>query len=85
MATATRSIPIPTTPPPVEITLTLSEAEARAIFVVLGKVGGSPDCSPRKHTQAAYDALSTALGAPWVLDMPEYKLAEGSIVFRSKA
>ncbi|MEV1157755.1 hypothetical protein AB0J27_20385 [Micromonospora chokoriensis] len=83
MATAIRSTPLPVTPPPTTVTLTLSEEEARAILVVCAKVGGPREGSPRKHTQAVYEALLTALGVWTTLDMPESAAAAGDIHFSS--
>lgn len=38
-------------------TLHLSEEEKDVLFCVLGSVGGMPETSPRKYTQAVYDRM----------------------------
>lgn len=44
-----------------EVELTLTVEEAETLRVVLARVGGHRDHSPRRHTQAVAYALDTAL------------------------
>ena len=50
------------------VTLELTLDEARTLAVVLARVGGDPDHSPRKHGQSVSDALESvhisSSGAP---------------------
>jgi hypothetical protein len=60
MATATKQTVPPA--PPVEtiksVTLVLTHKEAVTLAVIVAKVGGSPDQSPREHASAISSALS---------------------------
>ena len=57
----------------VEYVLTLSEEEARTLRVILSAVGGVPDATPRKYSNAVNRALADAGVEPI-----EAKFSEGS-------
>lgn len=58
MAKATKKeIPPVPVAPVVEVTLVLSKEEAETLLAVLGRVGGNPYTTRRKHTQDVYNAL----------------------------
>jgi hypothetical protein len=59
MATAKRIKSDPLPPPPDKIQLTLSLPEANTLKALTGSVIGGMD-TPRKHTDAIYDALHQA-------------------------
>lgn len=65
MAKATVVRPKPVKQPPVKVILELSEGEADFILGVTGKIGGSPDRSPRKYSDRIRAALTGALGYDW--------------------
>lgn len=62
--------------------LRLSEEEVDAMIAVFARIGGSPDNSPRKHTDAVKDALQLA-GAPHFDDTVAYNQHEDDMVHRS--
>ena len=74
MATATKTETVTT------VTLVLTVEEARTLAVLVAKVGGSPDHSPRGHASAISDALCGA-GVTYTGSTAEYTLASGSISF----
>jgi hypothetical protein len=59
---ATASVQVQPPAPPVEtiksVTLVLTLEEARTLAVIVAKVGGEPDRSPREHASAISSALS---------------------------
>ena len=58
------------------IILELSDKEAETLAAILGRVGGDPNGSPRKHT----DSISTALGKAgfsWERRTDAYKCMNG--------
>jgi hypothetical protein len=58
MATG-QSVQIPVTTEVPGISLTLSMDEANMLTSILGRVGGSPNTSPREHVDSVYKALTT--------------------------
>jgi hypothetical protein len=58
VALATRLTPEPT-PPPTTVRLDLTEDEAKTLRTIFHLIGGNPDTSLRKHT----DAMDAALRA----------------------
>ena len=58
MATAQKYIiPAPIVEPTITVTLELSKEEAETLLAILGRVGGSPVFSRRKHTAAIHNTL----------------------------
>lgn len=64
---------------PAGFTLHLSEAEAIALACVMSRVGGDPEKSDRKHTQAIYDALRDS--GLYYREYPANDALSGSLVF----
>jgi hypothetical protein len=64
------------------VTLRLSLEEARTLAVLVAKVGGSPDHSPREHTNAISSALR-GVGITYQ-GSDEYALADGLTSIRFK-
>ncbi len=66
-----------------KIVLTLSEAEAQTLQAVLCHVGGYKDLSPRKHTQAMWNALIPLVGEAYSndTDNPAAVVAHGTVRF----
>jgi hypothetical protein len=62
MAKATKITPKPVKTPPARIVLELSEGEADFILGVTSVIGGDPQKSPRKYSEALHTALREALG-----------------------
>jgi hypothetical protein len=56
--------------------LYLTKEEAETVAVVLGRIGGSPIVTPRKHADAVLDALRGA-GVTTCSDDPGYKIHRG--------
>lgn len=67
------------------VCLELTHEEAKALFIVLSRVGGDPNTSPRKDTQSVYDALETLNRDGLKYDTPEYnrltRLLDGHLRF----
>lgn len=61
------------------VTLHLSKEEAEAVSAVLAKIGGHPEDSPRKHTEAVAKAL-TAQGLSYHMS-PFKDHLTGTLVF----
>jgi hypothetical protein len=76
MATATKQTVPPAPPAEVikSVTLVLTHKEALTLAILVAKVGGSPDNSPREHASA----ISAALGRLGLnhRDSDEYALAD---------
>ncbi len=70
MAHASRKpVPVPPPPPPEdEIVLTLSLREATVLKKILQRVGGHPERTARRETEAVDTALGEALGVFLVED-----------------
>ncbi len=63
---------------PSVVTLELSFEEAQAVCLILGKITGLAETTPRKYTDEVYWALSDLLGK----DELDYNAAMGNIQFK---
>ncbi len=61
---------------PSDIVLYLTPEEATAVQAVLGRVGGNPGTTTRKHTEAAFGALK-----PYAGDASKVSPMAGAIAF----
>jgi hypothetical protein len=64
------------------IQLSLSDGEAKTLAAISYRIGGSPDNSPRKHTETVGEALRRA-GYAGSADTPERKALSGSLMFEN--
>jgi hypothetical protein len=59
--------------------LLLTEEEAKALYAVVGMIGGCPRTTARVHTEKIYDILRDLLKDY----KPNYSLLQGSLYFKN--